>query len=122
VGGLAGELAGEIDATRLIVVCRLFSRVGRENSELRKELPDDLRQALRVYLIKGVPVMLQQEDFSGNLKADLASALARVGEPEDIAILHELIRADIERVRRGREARAKGDRGKLGNGGVMSYS
>jgi hypothetical protein len=122
VEGLAGELAGEIDARRLIVVCRLFSRIGRENSDLRKELPDDLRQALRVYLIKGLPVMLRQEDFSGNLKADLASALARVGEPEDIAILHELIRSDIERVRRGREARAKGDRGKLGNGGVMSYS
>jgi hypothetical protein len=52
----------------------------------------------------------------------LASALARVGEPEDIAILRELIRADIERVRRGREARAKGDRGKLGNGAAMSYS
>lgn len=122
VDGLAGELTGEIDAARLIVVCRLFSRVGRGNTDLREELPDDLRQALRAYLIKGVPVMLQQEDFSGNLKADLASALARVGEPEDIAILHELIRADIERVRRGREARAKGDRGKLGNGGVMSYS
>lgn len=122
IEGLAGELAGEIDAARLIVVCRLFSRVGRENTDLRKEVADDLRQMLRAYLIRGVSVMLQQEDFSGSLKADLASALARIGEPEDIAILHELIRADIERVRRGREAWAKGDRGKLGNGGVMSYS
>ena len=88
VDGLAGELTGEIDAMRLIVICRLFSRVGRENTDLRKELLDDLRQTLRAYLIRGVPVMLQQEDFSGDLKANLASALARVGKPEDIAILH----------------------------------
>jgi hypothetical protein len=122
VEGLATELTSEVEALRLIVVCRLFSRVGRENTDLRKELSDSSRHMLCAYLRKGVPVMLQQEDFSGNLKADLASALARVGEPEDIAILRELVRADIERVRRGREARAKGDRGKLGNGGVMSYS
>lgn len=122
VEGLVGELTGEIDAMRLIVVCRLFSRGCQESADLRKELSDDLRRVLRAYLIKGVPVMLQQEDFSGELKANLASALARVGEPEDIAILHELVRADIERARRGREARANGDRGKLGNGGAMSYS
>jgi hypothetical protein len=36
--------------------------------------------------------------------------------------LRRLIQEDIERVRRGREARARGDRGKLGHGGVMSYA
>jgi hypothetical protein len=77
---------------------------------------------LRAYLLKGVPVMLQQNDFSGNLKGDFASALARVGEAEDLAILHQLIQSDIERLRKGRDARAKGDRGKLGNGASMSYS
>jgi hypothetical protein len=122
VEGLTPELTGDIEALRLIVVCRLFSRVGREDTDLRKELPDSLRQMLRTYLLKGVPVMLQQEDFSGNMKADLASALARVGEEEDLACLRELIHADIERMRKGREARAKGDRGKQGNGASMSYS
>ena len=33
-----------------------------------------------------------------------------------------LIRADIERMRRGRSARAAGDRGPVGNGGQMSYA
>jgi hypothetical protein len=122
VEGLTSELTGDIEARRLIVVCRLFSRVGREDTDLREELSDSLRQMLRTYLLKGVPVMLQQEDFSGSMKADLASALARVGEAEDLASLHELIKADIERLRKGREARAKGDRGKQGNGASMSYS
>ena len=122
VQGLISELTGDIDAQRLIVVCRLFSRVGREDADLRDELSDPIRQMLRTYLLKGVPVMLQQADFSGSMKADLASSLARVGEPEDLARLHELIQADIERLRKGREARAKGDRGKQGNGASMSYS
>jgi hypothetical protein len=111
VEGLASELAGEIDPDRLIVVCRLFSPAGREDHDLRKELPDNLRRSLRAYLLRGIPVMLQQEDFFGSLKADLASALARVGEPEDIPALRELIRADIERVRRGRQAWARGGSG-----------
>jgi hypothetical protein len=122
VEGLTPELTGDIEALRLTVVCRLFSRVGREDTDLRQELSDSLRQMLRNYLLKGVPIMLQQEDFSGNMKADLASALARVGEAEDLARLHDLIQADIERLRKGREARAKGDRGKQGNGASMSYS
>jgi hypothetical protein len=122
VEGLTPELTGDIEALRLIVVCRLFSRVGREDTDLREDLSDSLRQMLRAYLLRGVPVLLQQEDFSGSMKADLASALARVGEAEDLASLHELIKADIERLRKGRESRAKGDRGKQGNGASMSYS
>jgi hypothetical protein len=122
VEGLTPEFTGDVDASRLTVVCKLFSRVGREDTDLRQELSGAQRQMLRAYLLKGVPVMLQQEDFSGSLKADLASALARVGEPEDLARLHELITADIERMRKGREARAKGDRGRQGQGASMSYS
>jgi hypothetical protein len=122
VEGLAGELTRDADPQRLIVVSRLFSRAGREDHDLRKELPNELRQTLRAYLLRGVPVMLQQEDLYGGLKADLASALARVGQPEDISALRELIRADIERVRTGLQARAKGDLGPRGQGGVHSYA
>ena len=48
--------------------------------------------------------------------------LAQVGEPEDMTDLRELIGADIERVRKGRAARARGDRGKLDIGGMMSHA
>jgi hypothetical protein len=122
VEGLSDHLSGNIDAIELTVVARLLSRVGRDEFDLRSTLIGALRQNLRDYLKKGVPVMLQREDFSGLQKANLASALVQVGEPEDMTILLELIRADIERVRRGREARAKGSQGMLANGATMSYS
>jgi len=66
--------------------------------------------------------MLREDDFSGEQKANLASSLAQVGEPENMPLLREMIQADIARVRRGREAKAHGDRGRLGNGGNMSYA
>ena len=63
--------------------------------------------------------MLRRDDFDGEEKANLASAIAQVGKPEDMTDLVTLIRADIERVRRGHAALAAGDRGPLGNGGRM---
>ena len=49
-------------------------------------------------------------------------ALARVGESADIDILHSLIQADIGRLRRGREARIKGESGPRANGAGMGCS
>lgn len=90
--------------------------VGRDESDLRTQLRDDLRQNLRRYLKKGLKFVLRQDDFSGEMKANLASALARVGEPEDMLDLTQLIQADIGRVRKGRAARARGERSELANG------
>ena len=53
--------------------------------------------------------MLHQDDFNGEEKANLASSIAQVGKPEDMEDLVTLIHADIERMRRGRAARAAGD-------------
>ena len=83
---------------------------------------EDLKTRLRAYLKSGIGLVLRQDDFNGEEKAHLASSIAQVGKPEDIADLVTLIRADIERVRCGRAARARGDRGPLGNGGSMSYA
>ncbi len=66
--------------------------------------------------------MLREDDFNGEQKANMASSLAQVGEPEDMTLLLELINADIARRQRGMEARMRGDRSKLGNGGAMSYA
>jgi hypothetical protein len=122
VAGLAGRLSGNVEPLELTVVTRLYGRVGRNESDLRSTLRSGLRQMLRAYLVKGVPVMVRQDDFTGEQKANLASALAQVGELEDMRLLREMIRADFARMRQGREARARGDRGRLGNGGNMSYA
>jgi len=54
--------------------------------------------------IKGLAWIGAEDDAIRFLKA-------LVGEPEDMADLRDLIRADIERVKRGREARARGGLG-----------
>jgi hypothetical protein len=110
------------DALDVKVATRLLSRVARSDVEPLHISDDGLKARLRLYLKSSINVVLGQDDFNGEEKANLASSIAQVGEPADIADLVTLIRADIERSRRGRAARAAGDRGPLGNGGNMSYA
>ncbi len=110
------------DALDIKIAAELLSRVARSDVEPLRIANDDLKARLRAYLKSSVDVVLRQNDFNGEQKANLASSIAQVGRPEDIADLATLIRADIERMRRGQAARAAGDRGPLGNGGCMSYA
>lgn len=110
------------DPLDIKVAAGLLSKVARSDVEPLCIADDDLKARLRAYLKSSVDVVLRQDDFNGEEKANLASSIAQVGKPEDMADLVRLIRADIERVRRGRAARAAGDRGPLGNGGAMSYA
>lgn len=110
------------DPLDIKVAAGLLSRVARSDVEPLRIADDDLKAHLRTYLKSSVDVVLRQDDFNGEEKANLASSIAQAGKPEDMADLVRLIRADIERVRRGRAACAAGDRGPLGNGGAMSFS
>lgn len=110
------------DPLDIKVATGLLSRVARSDVEPLRIADDDLKARLRAYLKSSVDVVLRQDDFNGEAKANLASSIGQVGKPEDMADLVRLIRADIERVRLGRAARAAGDRGPLGNGGAMSYA
>ena len=109
------------DTLDIKVAAALLSRVARPDVEPLRAA-DDLSERLRAYLKGSVDLVLRQDDFSGNEKADLASSIAQVGNPEDMADLLTLIRVDIERVRRGRAARAAGDDGPMANGAFMSYA
>jgi hypothetical protein len=110
------------DPLDIKVAADLFSRVARSDVEPLHIANEDLKARLRAYLKSSVDFVLRQDDFNGGEKANLASSIAQVGKPEDMADLVTLIRADIERVRRGRAARAAGDSGPLANGGFMSYA
>ena len=122
VAALSSCFSRLANGIELDVITRLFSSAGRSRADLWAEVDRDLRERFRAYLKSSVAVVLEQEDHSGELKANLASVLASVGAPEDIAEMRVLINADIERVRKGRAARARGDRTSLGNGGMMSYA
>lgn len=108
------------DPLDIKVAADLLSRVARSDVEPLRIADGDLKARLRAYLKSSVDLALRQDDFNGEEKANLASSIAQVGKPEDMADLVTLIRADVERVRRGRAAHAAGDRGPLGNGGIMT--
>ncbi len=110
------------DPLDIKVAAGLLSRVARSDVEPLRIADDDLKAHLCTYLKHSVDVVLRQDDFNGKEKANLASSIAQAGRPEDMAYLVRLIRADIERVRRGRAERAAGDRGPLGDGAAMSYA
>ena len=110
------------DPLDIKVAADLLSRVARSDLEALRVGDDDLKARLRTYLKNSVKLVLCQDDFNGEEKANLASSIAQVGKPEDMTDLVTLIRADIERVRRGRAARVAGDRGPRANGGIMTYA
>jgi hypothetical protein len=122
VAGISNCFSKEVDGAELDVITRVFSGVARPDLELREQIDPGLRERFRAYLKNAVVFVLQQDDFYGELKANVGSVLASVGAPEDVTEMRDLIQADIERVRRGRAARARGDRGRLGNGAAMSWS
>lgn len=121
VGGILSSVSSG-DPLDIKVAAELLSRVARPEAEPLRIADADLKARLRAYLKGSVALVLLQEDFNGEEKANLASSIAQLGFPEDMADLLTLIRADIERMRRGRAALASGDRGPLGNGGIMSYA
>jgi hypothetical protein len=121
VGTLAG-LSITINAVEYETVTELFGRVNLEDSGLRGQLDEDLRQRLRRYLKGGLSLTLARDDFGGQLKAEAATALAQVGEPTDLSDLERLVLADIERVRRGRAARLGHQRSAMANGAVMTWT
>lgn len=110
------------DTLDIKVAADLLSKAARSDVEPLCIADDDLKARLRAYLKSSVGPVLCQDDFNGEEKANLASSIAQVGKPEDVADLVALIRADIDRVRRGRAARAAGNSGPLANGGSMSYA
>jgi hypothetical protein len=122
VAGVSNSFSKAPDAVELDVITRVFGSVGRSEPDGLADLDPEVRERFRTYLKNAVPLALQQDDFFGEYKANVASVLALVGTAADMKEMQELIRADIERVRRGRAARAGGDRSRLGNGGSLSYA
>jgi len=122
VEGLSEVLESEPDNGELSIVTEMFSSMGPQHEALRSVLPDHLRQQLRRYLQRAVTTVLALDDFRGESKARLASALGEVGEPDDASDLLTLVRADIERVQKGRAASPQDRRSAIAQGSMMVQS
>ena len=110
------------DALDIKVAARLLSRVGMADEQRLHIADGDCKARLRAYLKESTGLVLRQDDFTGEQKAHLASAIAQVGEREDMADLRRLIRADIARVSRGLAKRMAGESGPLVSGASTSYA
>lgn len=122
VGGLVDTVSRPPVLSELWTVAGVLGQLQAEESDWWDEVDVELRQQLRTVLANALPFVLVQEDAGGQLKAELALAMARVAVPETVEGLRLLIKADIERRRRGLEARARRERGGIADGAVVSWS
>ena len=116
VSGILNTVSAPPALAEVWAVLKVLGPIGDEDPDRRAELAEPNRQSLRNLLAQAVPFVLEQDDPFGSMKVGLALALARVGDPENAEDLHTLIRADLERVRRGRQARRCGEQGAMANG------
>ncbi len=122
ISGLLPFLSPHSDLIQASVVTEIIQRSGEQDYDLRNDIPDDLRQPIREYLKGMVPFFLGQQDYNGRLKGHLGFAIGKVGDPDDTVDLMQLIHGDIERMRTGRKARAKGQDNPLARGASNSWT
>ncbi len=120
VSGFSDRFSKAVNGVELDVITRVFSKVGRVNNDPLTALNPTTRENFRGYIRKALPLVLQETDFSGELKAIANSVLASIGTPEDMREMRRLIQAGIERFRKAMELRARGDRSRAAN--PISYA
>jgi hypothetical protein len=118
VAGLVHCFNEEIDYVEFNAIVEYLNRIKGAKVDLRAELPNELRQALRIYLHRGVDFIVNQDDVDGHKKGTVALALAAVGNSEDAHDLRRLILADMERMKGARAARVRGERSPLAMRGL----
>lgn len=122
VSGMLNRLSSSLDAIEYVLVIDLIGRIGNEDADQRSLMVDEHRALVRKYLKGGVSFALSQDDFNGHLKAHLALALGRIGDPADMDDLYRLVQAEVERRRRGIAARMNGERSPLSDGATTGWS
>ena len=71
ISGLSSLLKGDVDAVDLEVVSGLFSDVARHDDERLASVSPEMGRELRAYLKKAMPTVLREDDFWGELKANV---------------------------------------------------
>jgi hypothetical protein len=97
VAGILSCLQEAFASDSFQAVVEIFGRVSADAEELRSALPDMQRNTLRAYIKKSIGKVLTDDLFGESIRAHAAIALARIGDPEDMADIRRLIYGDIAR-------------------------
>lgn len=97
VTGMIQILSGEFSGDTFCAAVDVFGQVNPDTDELRSSMSEPLRQALRRYLKEGISKVLADDLFDDSTRSHAAITLARIGDPEDLADLRQLIHADVQR-------------------------
>jgi hypothetical protein len=117
------EAAKTLDETLgLQFICDLCYTTGPRASDDRAARSEESAKALYAYLVDSRATLLAAEDYDGSLKGHFNLLLGEVGSAKDLPILEDVARADAERVRRGRLARATAPRSKEAQSSSMSWA
>ncbi|MDQ6768802.1 MAG: hypothetical protein M3Z54_02305, partial [Gemmatimonadota bacterium] len=108
VSGLSDMLAQDPNPDVVEALLYLYGRIGMTDAD-RIDLDEPSREPLRGYIRRSAGLVRAKEDPSGNLKAEFASVVSQIGDQTDIADVVANVRADIQRMRLGRAARARGE-------------
>ena len=114
---IASSTDSEIDEPKLSAILDVIGEIPVEDFPRLEDDTSHPRQIVRAYLKRAVDFALGSDDFGGELKRYLATAISRIGVPDDLPDLMRLVESDIVRLRRGRAALMAGDNGPLGQGG-----
>ncbi|MGM5022147.1 NACHT domain-containing protein [Tardiphaga sp. 367_B4_N1_1] len=97
VAGMMQILAGEFAGDTFCAAVDVFGHVNADTDELRSSMSEPQRQALRRYLKDGISKTIADDLFDDSVRSHAATTLARIGDPEDLAELRQMIDADIQR-------------------------
>ena len=122
VDGVLAALPADFRLDELQVLAELWDWGMDDDADLHEVLTEPSREAARKYLRDAVPRLTNENDPRGEVRAHLAVAISRVGDPEDIGDIATLLESEIDRIRAAQAARAARDQGPLANGSPMRYT
>lgn len=122
VDGVLSGLSTEFNLDELQVLAELWDWGMDVDADLGEVLTEPSLQAARKYLKEAVPRLTNDIDPRGEVRAHLAVAISRIGDPEDIAEIATLLESEIGRIRAAQTAKAARDNGPLANASAMRYT
>ena len=122
VDGLLAALSPEFSFVELEALAELWDCPMDNEAELNEVLTEQSRETARRYLTEAVPRLTNENDPRGDVRAHLAVAISRIGEPEDISYVATLLESEIGRIRAARTARASRERSPFADGSQTRYT